>query len=194
MHTRPAHTPLLLALAFARRSGRRYKKDWGDGSKVTWNFPPGEDVSYAAFAKNLAGILDDLLENTEAKIALNTLPFMGEDLTSAANDCVREGNEIIKRVGKRCGERVTVVDVFGALERHLLATTDAAFRSKGLKVDDFGSAGPALAIRCVLLGQSYDAVCKGFGLQLMCDALHLNDTGAKIVAEKVLDWLRSYAE
>jgi len=118
---------------------------------------------------------------------------MGENLTCTANEFIRMGNEVVRRVaaGAKAGGRITVIDVYAACEKFLVETTTEEERAAGLKVDDKGTVAPQLAIRCVLLGQKYDSVSKGFGLKIMCDALHLNETGARIVTDEVLRWLKA---
>jgi len=173
-----------------------YKKEWGDGSRVTWEFPEGEIVDWEAFGRNIEMIVDYLVRNTTAAIGVSTLLMMGEDLECDANVHIRKGNAIIRKAVEGAGKgkgkgRVILVDCYEVCAKYLMKTTSSAERKKGLKVDDFGSVGPELAIRTRFLGHSYDAVSAKFGLKIMCDALHLNERGATLVADKVLLWLRS---
>ena len=164
-----------------------YCKEWGDGSKVTWNID--ENVSFENFEKNLKAIIEKLVAETEAVVGVNTLVMMGEDLERDANVHIRKANVIIKKLAKAAGPRVTVIDSYGNLEKYLLKNSTEEKRRASLKVEDFGTVTSSLAIKMKLLGQSYNQVAKPYGLTVMVDALHLNDTGAEVVAEGVLGWL-----
>eukprot|EP00418_Pyrodinium_bahamense_P033259 CAMPEP_0179137988 /NCGR_PEP_ID=MMETSP0796-20121207/65866_1 /TAXON_ID=73915 /ORGANISM="Pyrodinium bahamense, Strain pbaha01" /LENGTH=189 /DNA_ID=CAMNT_0020837221 /DNA_START=320 /DNA_END=886 /DNA_ORIENTATION=+ len=169
-----------------------YKKDWGNASKKMWKIP--EEVSLSNFEKNLRSIIDELIETTDAKLGLNTLCPMGEVMSSKANDCVRQANEIVRKLvesyqnGKSKG-RVMLVEVFAPLEKFILASSSEEQRLSSLKVDDFLSVATELALRSRFLGQGLDQIGKRFGLVATCDALHLNESGATVVAGAVQAWL-----
>jgi lysophospholipase L1-like esterase len=169
-----------------------YNKEWGVGSQATWNID--EPVSFLNFEKNLIGIVERILEETGAVVGLNTLVMLGEDLNCKANtDYLAKANSIIKGIPKKLGNglspRVTIIDCYSMLEDYLLRNSTEEQRSNSLKVDDFSSAGPSIALKTTFLGSSFDDASKQFGLTVMVDALHLNDVGARIVADGVLGWL-----
>ena len=167
-----------------------YKKEWGEGSKVTWHI--NEDISYEQFGSNFERILESLYTGGSAKIIVCTLPPMGEDLSCAANEHIKKANAIILKICKkyRASNRVVVADVFTSLSEYLNKNTTAEYRKKGLKVDNFESVGPACALKKYVLGKDYDEIGRASGLRLMIDALHLNTTGAAIVAKDILKELK----
>jgi hypothetical protein len=183
-----------------------YNREWG--AKTRRTFLLEHDVSYDRFEENLRSILATLLSQTAAQIAVCTLPFMGEDLDSAANQCVAHANELIKRIvieeqlssqenersgggeGGVGGGRLTLLDTHKDLCSVLLKSTTKEQRFSGLKVDDFNSVMLSVAFRSKVLRQSYDQIGARYGLSLLCDALHLNDKGAMVVAGTILTWLK----
>ncbi|GMH72095.1 hypothetical protein TrST_g750 [Triparma strigata] len=167
-----------------------YKPEWAEGTIENFSVKEGE-ITFATFRRNMTSIVANLIKYTDAKIAIHTLPPMGEDLECEANTFIYKANSIIKEVVDRVkSPRVTLIDTFGNLERFLLETTTKEQREKGLKVDNFGDAKVSIALKR-LVGMGYDACGEPFGLAIMCDALHLNDTGAKIVADAVVEWIGS---
>ncbi|GMH94261.1 hypothetical protein TL16_g12858 [Triparma laevis f. inornata] len=165
-----------------------YKPEWAEGTISNFHIKEGE-ITFSTFRRNMTSIVANLVKYTDAKIAVHTLPPMGEDLECEANTFIYKANSIIKEVVARVGSaRITLIDTFANLEKYLLETTTKEYREKGLKVDNFGDAKASVAIKR-LLGFGYDACGKPFGLTVMCDALHLNDTGAKIVADAVVAWM-----
>jgi hypothetical protein len=91
-----------------------YKPSWGN-HVVNINGLP-ERPSMAVFERNLASILCFIRQSSPVvKIALCTLPPLGEDLSSRANKMVREANEIIERVAKS-DDVCSVLPVFDRLE------------------------------------------------------------------------------
>ncbi len=176
-----------------------YNKEWGAKTRSTFGLE--HQLSYERFAEHLTSIVATLLAHTAAQIALCTLPFMGEDLDNAANQCVAQANDCIKQtVVNICEQspenqsRLVLLDTNQALTDVLLKTTTPEQRRKALKIDDFSSVAFSLAFRSKLLGQSYDHIGACFGLSLTCDALHLNDKGAMLVAGLVLKWIKGKRE
>jgi lysophospholipase L1-like esterase len=169
-----------------------YKPEWGAGTLA--NFGLADPVGYNSFRKYLKSIVGQYIAaDPHSKVAVHTLPPMGEDLSSRANGCVRKANEIIFLVAKgfEGTGRVEVVDTYGALSGHLRENSTREAREGSLKVDDFSSVGPEALIKHNLMGYSYDSIGRRFGLTVMVDALHLNETGARIVADGVGGWLRA---
>ena len=175
-----------------------YIKEWGDKSRETFRIP--ENISYKNFAKNFDSILEQLLKNTEAFIAVNTLPPMGENLECEANKCIRAANSLIKKsvikaMETKAGkERIMVVDVYGALAAHILEHKTERQRKISLKVDEFGEISIKIAFKSKIFGVGYNECSEKYGLSVLLDALHLNDTGAMIVADKVSEWMTGIDE
>jgi hypothetical protein len=172
-----------------------YNPDWGAGTKLNFNL--SDPVSYTSYRKYLKLIIEQYMKaSPNSKVAVHTLPPMGEELGSSPNSHILKANEIIHQVVSSflSTGRVVVIDTFGALEKYLKDNTTEEERKLAMKVDDFSSVGPEALIKYNLLGYSYDDIGKRFGLKVMVDALHLNDTGARIVADGVGAWLRGELE
>ena len=97
-----------------------YRERWAKQSQLRWNIP--EHLSFQNYRTNLRSIVEKLLDETNAKICVCTLPPMGEDLNCKANDFVRKANEIIRNEITRIrltNKRVEIIPVFEEFEEVL---------------------------------------------------------------------------
>lgn len=130
---------------------------------------------------NLTAVVERVQEATSARIALVSLPPLGEDLDSALNRSVDEYNAMLAAVAVEHGAT------------HLPAGQRVAdlIRSEG--------GGPPFAFHPLLsfrvavehhlLGRSFDDIAEGNGLHVLTDHIHLSERAAAAVAEVVGDWL-----
>jgi lysophospholipase L1-like esterase len=131
------------------------------------------------YRENLQQIVAQLQQNTRATIALASLPILGEDLSSAANERVREFNKIIQHVADE--HSVAYLPVH---ERQVAFLT----KLRGMRGRPF-TGDPSLVIAAgiqhYLLRLSLDAISQRNGLVLTTDLMHMNSQGAAIIAEQV---------
>lgn len=133
--------------------------------------------SVEAYQRDLGAIVSELVDRTGARIGLCSLPPLGQDLNSPANDVVRDVNRAIKTVAENSGE--TYIPVFEQMVSYLTAA-DA--------IDGPAFAGDwRVSARSLsqhfIVGRSYDAIAEREGLLLSPDYIHLNSAGASIVAD-----------
>lgn len=141
----------------------------------------------AVFERNLASILCFIRQSSPVvKIALCTLPPLGEDLSSRANKMVREANEIIERVAKS-DDVCSVLPVFDRLESMI---EKGNRRKKRLPVE--------MSLILALIMMPMYHVCRMFnwntlssivGHTVLTDGIHLNEKAADEIADLIVDWL-----
>ncbi|MEU2393402.1 SGNH/GDSL hydrolase family protein [Streptomyces sp. NPDC007369] len=135
------------------------------------------------YRANLAAIVDRVLEKTTARVALMSLPPLGEDLEAGVNHRLRDYNAAIKETANRA--RVDYVPVNERFTDRLRS------RDRG-PTYDFGFTTACLAAaRHYLFGNSWDEVARGNGLELFVDHIHLSDRGGAILSDLTARWLPS---
>ena len=125
------------------------------------------------------------LQVAGCRVAVASLPPLGQDLESPANVRVREFNEAIGEVALRRG--ATYLPVYEALA-HELITAGAAHGPEWT-----GSWRPGMESlgRHFLLGQTYDEIAERRGRLLSPDDVHLDTHGATIIADAVERFIRA---
>lgn len=141
-------------------------------------------VPLQQYRDNLRAIVERVRTRTTARIALMSLPPLGEDLDASINHTLGGYNAAIKQIAAGTGvaylplhERMTEV------LRQVRAPGPAyAFSFVGAL---------NAATRHYLLGQSWDQVARNGGMRLLVDHIHLSDRGGAIVADLASAWLSS---
>lgn len=165
-----------------------YNESWGATSVTTHSLP--EAPSIGGFERDLGTLLTSLKMRTGAKVAVATLPPMGEHLDSGANSMVTTANAIVERLAEEAG--CQVLPLHSKLLEHLEACPPA---KKPLQAFEDWPTNSKLAVaQAYLLGRSWDCCGARLGMRVMSDGLHLNDVGGKIVAALVGDWLANGSE
>lgn len=138
-------------------------------------------VSLEEYRDNLTAVVDRVHDTTSARVALLSLPPLGEKLDTAINDRLRAYNTAIEETAARTGAEYLPVN-----ERF----TDRLRSRDDRPAYDFGFATAYLAAtRHHLFRQSWDDVARGNGLELFVDHIHLSDRGGAIVTGLVARWL-----
>jgi lysophospholipase L1-like esterase len=144
-----------------------------------------------SYRDNLRDIVRQLKVETRAKLALCSLPLMGEDLKAAGNERVAEFNGVIREVAAR--EGVAYLPVYEVeadyirdrLERERISP-GRPYTGDALETLRLGFVG---GIRHYVLGQSYDAIGSSRRMLLKSDLIHGNSREAEIIAELVSSFL-----
>ncbi len=115
------------------------------------------------------------------RIAVLSLPMLGEDMNSTMNYRIREYNALLRRL---CDEMsVSYLPLFEQLTQALPeAAQPPAYR---------GAMGPArkAMFRRLLLGQSWDTISRENGFYFVTDQIHLNDKAASIIKTLIMAFL-----
>lgn len=133
------------------------------------------------YEENLTAVCEELKAKTDAKIALLSLPPIGEDLDSTAYDRTTEYSGIVKDTARR--ERLTYLPLHEEMTEFLITSA----HEPGISFD---KQNPTYIMYKGILyhfvfGKSFDEISSANGLLLVTDFLHLNGTGADMVADLI---------
>jgi lysophospholipase L1-like esterase len=140
------------------------------------------EVPVQEYADNLDAIIDSIRNRSPARIALMSLPPLGEDLDTPINQRLRAHNTAIKAAASRAhGTYLPVHEQMADfLRRHGGGGTPYDFsfaRAYGAAAEHY------------LLRRSWDEVARGNDLELLVDHIHLSDRGGAIVTDLTARWL-----
>ena len=134
-----------------------------------------QDPSPAWFGECLAAAVE-ALRDAGTQVAVCSLPPLGQDLDSPANDAVREFNAVIRDVADEAG--VTYLPVHERMAEVIVATG----RERGPAYTGSWRPGLESLVEHFTLGRSYDDIARRAGYLLSPDGVHLDTAGARIVA------------
>jgi lysophospholipase L1-like esterase len=137
------------------------------------------------YIENIRQIIARLKSETQARVALVALPPMGENLSSPANQNVRNYNQALQELAAR--EGVTYLPLYDRMAAYLEQHGAASGR------DYDGSTANILGAvaRHYMLRQSFDTIGRQNGYLLLTDSLHLNHTAAGMAADEIEGFLKS---
>ena len=146
-------------------------------------------ASDAEAEKSLAdyrSVLDRVVQRLQeggARVTLCSLPPLGQDLADAANARLGQFNSQIREVAT--ARNTAYAPVHEALCQVLMATGE----THGPAWSPSWRPGLESLIRHFVLGWSYDRIAERAGWTLTPDGVHLDSTGARIVADRVEECL-----
>ncbi len=156
------------------KSEKRYMKDMG--------LPRKPDKQW--YGANLEKLVNTLKAKTNARIALLSLPPIGEEPGNEAYERATEYSRVVKTVAGAKG--VTYLPLHEEM-------TDVIENDEMEPVVFYnGTTEPAMykaLARYYLLGKSFDEIAEINGFIYLTDLLHLNSRGAGVVAEMVQDFI-----
>ncbi|MDA8438777.1 MAG: GDSL-type esterase/lipase family protein [Propionibacterium sp.] len=138
---------------------------------------PLEPLTLDYYRRMLTGIVDRLLTQTEADIALLELPLLSEDPTNQVNQLVDDYNDVIHEVADEAD--VPVLLLREAMVKALPPGHPAPWFDGSKKL-----MGSAFA-RHLVLRQAWNTISDRYGLFLLTDQIHLNDRAARLIADEI---------
>lgn len=156
----------------------------GLGLRILKRLP--QRANFGWFNANLRQIVHRIKVWTSAKIALLSIPVIGEDLTSPAIELVRQYNTVVRQIA--CEENTTYLPVFEQQEQYLRTTRT---KPEGRAYVHFMAMTAELMVARVIFHEDFDAFSRRKGYHLVTDGVHLNHQGAKLIADEIETWLRS---
>ena len=135
------------------------------------------------FSDNIATILKKIKQETNSKIAIASLPVVGENLDSIENRTIAEYNAVLKKIANNENivylpvnekQKVFLINEIGGKGKDYTKSIKLAFK--------------ALFLHYILL-MNLDTISKNNGFLLLTDGIHQNSTGAKIIADEVEDFI-----
>ncbi len=145
-----------------------------------WQLSKKPDFTF--YKDSLIKIIDTLQLQTTAKIGIFSLPPIGENENSKMNLVVAQYNGFIKALAT---ERELA---YLPLNERMWQTLNEQERLRNSCPLNENLMEGAIASH-YLLGKSWDEISAGNDLHLLTDCVHLNDRGAKIVAQVAKDFL-----
>jgi acyl-CoA thioesterase I len=129
------------------------------------------------YRENMLQIVRKLKNQTRAKVALASIPILGEDLSSPVNKRVRFYNGILKEIAAQ--EEVAYLPVGERMEQYLRAIGN----EKGPSYRGGLFSNLEMFLRSRILGQSFGSIYRKHGFVLLTDGIHMNPQGAELIAE-----------
>jgi len=142
-----------------------------------------EEPTKESYKKNLLNIVQELKATTKAKIALCSLPVLGEQETHPAFNETINYSKIIEEIAKEEGLNYLPVneEMISYLKNN----------PKQPRYDYSKRLVERAIFRKFLLKQDLDKISEKYGFQLLTDQIHLNSKGAKIVANLVSNFIKN---
>ncbi|MFB4315899.1 SGNH/GDSL hydrolase family protein [Actinomadura sp. 21ATH] len=142
------------------------------------------EVPLERYRANLTAVVERVKATTGARVALLSLPPLGEDLNAPINRVLAGYNAAIKDIAAR-----TRIDYLPVNERMAELLGRSGRARQGYDFSFF--AAFTAAAQHYLLGRDWDRVAEAAGRELLVDHIHLSDKGGAIVTGLVGPWLAS---
>lgn len=161
--------------------GKVMEKRYQDLGKVSKDTSP----NFEDFKKNYIEITRQLKAKTQAKIAVMSLPVMGEDLAHEANQKADKYSEFIKQLAT--DEQLMYLPVREKQKEFLHKNPQPLKHTfeETYKLLNFSVIG------FYLLGKSWDDISTKHGFQLTSDNLHQNSIAGSMIRDLVKDAIRN---
>jgi lysophospholipase L1-like esterase len=170
---------------------------FGSLLRHSWDLPRSEP-SWEALETNIRAILEPIVSADHGKgrpnVAICTLPPLGEDLTHPANQLIKKANtrihSVVSTLNKdRSNPCTIVIPLFETMEKILLEQQASGASTVHSYVDYFLSHSALAATLHFLLGFPFTVLFRPLRHALLTDSVHLNENGARVVSNLVVQWL-----
>lgn len=136
------------------------------------------------YGNNITNIVKSLKLNTHSKIALVSLPIIGENLESIENKTISKYNAELKKIAEN--ENISYLPVYekqkdflmskiGGMGKDCINNTKMAFKS---------------LILHYILFKSLDKISAKNGFLLLTDGIHQNSIGGKFIADEIENFIK----
>ncbi len=136
------------------------------------------------YRENLLEICRQLQERTSARIALLSLPPVGEDRDHLVYRRIEEYSAFIKQTAEEFG--FDYLPLHEAMNDYLIKNDHSPKLSYDM---GFRPVMYKAIFRHFIFGQSFNTIAEANGFLLLTDFLHLNETGAEMVADIIEDFI-----
>ena len=149
----------------------------------TKNLPQVPSIEW--FEEQIEIFVKEVKENTSAKIAITTLPWLGEQEDASIMKVIKSHNKIIKRIAVQYD--LFILDLFSKFKEQIASndsipyTTSELRRLRGLRA----------VILYYIFGWSWTKIGKKYKLKLLCDHIHLNEKGGDLMEQLAKEFLSS---
>jgi len=143
------------------------------------------EPSVLHYRNNITSIIQQLKTQTDARIAIASLPIVGENLDSLENKTIEAYNAELKSIAGN--ENVEYLSIFERQKKFLNQ------KDMGRGKDYLGS--QRLAYKSLLLHyllfMSFDKISRRNGYLILTDGIHQNSLGAKYIADEIEEFILS---
>ena len=143
------------------------------------------------FKENYELIIKSLIDNTNAKIYLITIPWIGESENEEIIEIIENHNKVIKGLGRQYN--LDVIPFFDEIHKFINNKTK---ESKEHSIDIYLINYKRFyrIVRAILMhylfGFSWNAIGRKYGLLTTCDFIHLNEDSGRLIKNLVKDHLK----
>ena len=149
----------------------------------TKNLPQIPSIEW--FEEQIEIFVKEVKANTSAKIAITTLPWLGEQEDASIMNVIKSHNKIIKAIAVKYD--LFILDLFSKFQEQIANndsipyTTSELRRLRGLRA----------VILYYIFGWSWTKIGEKYKLKLLCDHIHLNEKGGDLMEQLVKEFLSS---
>ena len=135
------------------------------------------------YRSELERFITTVTVQTDAKIAISTLPWLGEQSNAEIITVVKDHNDIIRLLSKKYN--LTLIDLFKNFEDSIDSNNSVPYtttewrRIRGLRA----------VILHYVFGWSWNRTGKKYRLKLLCDHIHLNEKSGAIFQNLMEDFI-----
>ena len=145
------------------------------------NLPRKPDKKW--YIENLEKIISELKEKTDTKIALCSIPIMGEEISSKAFKQSIDYSKTIWEIANKY--EISYLPINEKMIEYLKQyPSSPKYPHEKRLVED-------AAYKHFLFRKSFDKISEENGFSLLVDHVHINTEGAKIIADLMLDFILS---
>jgi len=136
------------------------------------------------YSNNIKNIIKQLKQDTDSKIAIVSLPIIGENLESIENKTIADYNTELKKICEN--ENVVYLPVHEKQKEFLINKNNG----KGKEYIKSSKMAFKSLFLHYLLFLSLDTISKKNGYLLLTDGIHQNTIGAKFITEEIANFIK----
>ncbi len=149
----------------------------------TKNLPQVPSIEW--FEEQIEIFVDKIKKNTSAKIAITTLPWLGEQGDVSIISVIKNHNKIIKRIALKYN--LSILDLFSKFKEQISSSNSVPYTTSELR----RLRGLRAVILHYVFGWSWTKIGEKYKLQLLCDHIHLNEKGGNLMEQLAKEFLSS---
>ena len=149
----------------------------------TKNLPQVPSIEW--FEEQIEIFVDKIKKNTSAKIAITTLPWLGQQGDVSIISVIKNHNKIIKRIALKYN--LSILDLFSKFKEQISSSNSVPYTTSELR----RLRGLRAVILHYVFGWSWTKIGEKYKLQLLCDHIHLNEKGGNLMEQLAKEFLSS---
>ena len=147
----------------------------------TKNLPKVPSIDW--FEEQIEIFVKEIKAKTSAKIAITTLPWLGEQEDASIISVIKNHNKIIKRIALKYN--LSILDLFSKFKEQISSSNSVPYTTSELR----RLRGLRAVILYYVFGWSWTKIGEKYKLQLLCDHIHLNEKGGDLMEQLVKEFL-----